>query len=139
MKKIILVLVVSIFTFTVQSQDAEGVTITLIVENVLNDNGYILAGLHSKDTFMKSEGLQNVKEKAHVGEMSITFKNVKPGTFAIMVLHDANDNNRMDFEANGMPKENYGMSQNPMLMGPPSFTDAQFEVMKEDMELHIRF
>jgi len=45
----------------------------------------------------------------------------------------------MDFEANGMPKESYGMSGNAMTMGPPTFNDAKFEVSNENLEFNIRF
>jgi uncharacterized protein (DUF2141 family) len=54
-----------------------------------------------------------------------------------MVLHDKNGNNQMDFESNGMPKEAYGMSNNPMSYGPPQFSDAAIEV-KEDQKIVIR-
>ena len=56
-----------------------------------------------------------------------------------MVLHDENDNQRMDFEDNGMPKESYGMSNNPRSFGPPIFDDAKFDVDKDDVKLSIRF
>ena len=73
------------------------------------------------------------------GEMTFTFENVAPGTYAISILHDENNNMRMDFQDNGMPKENFGMSGDEMLMGPPTFDGAKFEVASEDMEFKIRF
>ena len=68
-----------------------------------------------------------------------TFTHIQPGVYAVSVLHDENDNNRMDFETNGMPKENYAMSQNPMLMGPPSFKDVKFTIDRADLDLTLRF
>jgi uncharacterized protein (DUF2141 family) len=56
-----------------------------------------------------------------------------------MVLHDANDNKRMDYQANGMPMENYGTSNNALAMGPPQFSDAKFDVTDKDVDLTIRF
>ena len=56
-----------------------------------------------------------------------------------MALHDENDNKRMDFELNGMPKESYGMSGNEMSFGPPNFVDAKFELSDKDLEFNIRF
>ncbi len=63
---------------------------------------------------------------------------VKPGAYAIMVLHDENENNRMDFE-NGMPQENYGMSNNPLYYGPPNFSEAKFEVTNKNLNFDVRF
>jgi len=88
---------------------------------------------------MKGPGIQNLESKIENGKVTLTFTNVAPGTYAIMAMHDANDNNRMDYEANGMPKESYGMSGNDMTMGPPDFGSAKFEVNGEDLEFTIRF
>ena len=88
---------------------------------------------------MKSQSLQSDESFIENGKVKVTFKNVQPGTYAIMVLHDENDNKRMDFEVNGMPKENYGMSNNPVSYGPPQFTDAEFTVESEDLDYLIRF
>ncbi|UJH67776.1 DUF2141 domain-containing protein [Allomuricauda sp. SCSIO 65647] len=121
------------------AQDNLGVTVTVTIENMLSDDGKVTASLHSQETFMKGPGIKNVEAEAKKGEVTLTFENVEPGTFAIMVLHDKNENNRMDFDENGMPKENYGMSGNEMLMGPPTFESAKFEVASEDLTLNIRF
>ncbi len=88
---------------------------------------------------MKGAGLTNLNVPAVKGEVTLTFENVTPGEYAIMVMHDANDNKRMDMEPNGMPKESYGMTGNAMPMGPPSFADAKFEVTDKDLDFRIRF
>ncbi|MEL6918287.1 MAG: DUF2141 domain-containing protein [Bacteroidota bacterium] len=121
------------------AQENKGVTLTVTIENVLNDQGKVLASLHTDQTFMKGAGLVDLSATAKKGELTMTFENVEPGTYAIMVMHDENENKRMDFEDNGMPKENYGMSGNAMSMGPPSFDTAKFEVADEDMAFTIRF
>ncbi len=133
---IIALVVTSIFGYS-QEQTAT-YSVTVRVDNPLNDNGHVLIGLHTTDTFMKGKGIQNAKSKVKDGKVIVTFENVVPGNYAIMVLHDENDNERMDFEANGMPKESYGMSNNPMLYGPPTFADAKFE-LTESKEIVIRF
>lgn len=121
------------------SQDDKTNTITVTIENIKNNNGKVLFSLHSKDTFMKGPGIMNTESKIVDGKVVITFKDVKPGEYAIMILHDENENNRMDFESNGMPKEDYGMSNNPMSYGPPNYTDAKFNFSGEALDLKIRF
>ena len=88
---------------------------------------------------MKGGGIIDLAEKAKKGHVTLKFENVKPGTYAVMAMHDTNDNKRMDFEENGMPKESYGMSGNDMTMGPPSFDLAKFEVSDKDVSFNIRF
>ena len=52
-----------------------------------------------------------------------------PGTYAIGIFHDANLNNQLDNYFFGIPREQYGFSNNARgFMGPPSFEDAAFSV-----------
>ena len=138
MKNLVLALGIFLITFSTKAQE-ETVTVNVTIDNVLNDKGTILVSLHSNETFMKGLGVIDMQEKAKKGTISISFENVVAGEYAVMVLHDENDNKRMDFEANGMPKESYGMYGNSMPMGPPTFIDAKFEVTNEDLDLSIRF
>ena len=140
MKTLALILSLVLTTTLSHSQDnIETYSITVKVDNALSDNGSMLIGLHNEDTYMKGKGLQNSKSEIVDGIVTVTFENVAPGNYAIMVLHDENDNSKMDFDATGRPSESYGMSNNPMLFGPPTFTDAKFELLKEDLQIHIRF
>jgi uncharacterized protein (DUF2141 family) len=88
---------------------------------------------------MKGNGILDAAAPAKAGEVTISFENVAAGTFAVMVMHDANDNKQMDMEANGMPKENYGTSGEMEAFGPPSFESSKFEVSDENQEIRIRF
>ena len=124
---------------TAKAQENDGITLTVIIENVLNNDGHILSALHNEESFLKSDGLIMNREKAEKGKLTLIFENVQPGEYAVSVLHEANDNQRMDFEANGMPIENYAMSNNPMLMGPPKFDDVKFTVGTDDIESILRF
>ncbi|MEM8845936.1 MAG: DUF2141 domain-containing protein [Bacteroidota bacterium] len=138
MKSVALALAFLLVNFIGQAQGSNGIDVTVIIDNVLNDNGNVMATLHTEDTFMKGPGIQNLESTIEDGKAVFVFKNVTPGTYAIMALHDANENRRMDYE-NGMPKESYGMSGNDMSFGPPNFADAKFEVAEENLEFNIRF
>ena len=139
MKTLTLILSFFLISQVFQAQDSlKTYTITVKIDNALNDEGSMLIGLHNGSTFMKSKGLDNHKSAVVDGKAEVTFEGLTPGTYAIMAFHDANDNGKMDFDTNGMPLESYGMSNNPMLYGPPSFTDAMFNLKDKDLELHIR-
>jgi len=113
-------------------------TITVTVLNTLNDTGTVNfaffneVGFRKQPLFAKSSTIKN-------GVSKVTFSNVAKGEYAIICFHDENNNNRMDFYENGMPKESYGTSNNPMLMGPPNFESSKFEVANEDVDLEIKF
>lgn len=121
-----------------QTEDKKNVDITVTINNANSDEGIMIFGLHNSSTFMKSKGIQTVIEKIESGKVTVTFKNVAPGTYGIIALHDKNSNHKMDVEVNGMPKEPYGVTGNEMSFGPPQFMDAKFTVAAEDLELEIR-
>ncbi len=139
MKTLTLTIVLVLTSFLGLSQNEKGQSITVTIENVQNNNGKVLFALHTKSTFMKGQGVDNLETTIKDGKVSVTFKNVKPGEYAILALHDENENNQMDFETSGMPKEAYGTSNNPMFFGPPQYEEAKFTVSDKDLTLNIRF
>jgi uncharacterized protein (DUF2141 family) len=135
---LIIALIFSVtFSNAQDSKNANNITVT--INNIKNNNGHVVLSLHTADTFMKGPGIKSTKSEVVNGEIKVTFENVESGTYAIMALHDENDNNRMDYSENGMPKESYGMSNNPMSFGPPEFDSAKFELLNENLELNIIF
>lgn len=59
--------------------------------------------------------------------LEIRFTGVKPGDYAIALLHDENNNGKADRAMGMMPKEGYGFSRDaPVNMAPPKFKDAVF-------------
>ena len=132
-------LLFSSFLVTAQkkSNDTKGTTITVTIP-VPGNGGSLIAGLYNEETFMKAAPLQGQESDVNEGYASVTFTNVQPGTYAISLYHDKNGNKIMDFEPNGMPKEMYGVSNNPMSYGPPQWSEAKFEVGTEPIVMQIR-
>ncbi len=141
MKTLFLSIALTFSSFILSAQaisetSPEGTTITISVP-VQSSEGNIVVGLYDQTNFMKnpSEGLTG---EIIDGKATVTFKDVVPGEYAIILYHDKNLNKTMDFDYNGMPLEMYGMSNNPMSYGPPQWTDAKFEVVKTPIELEVR-
>jgi len=137
--KTLATLIVFVICTTFANAQNNGQSITINIDNVVSNQGKVVLSLHTSETFMKGKGIQNAESKIIDGKVSITFKDVAPGEYAILVLHDENENNRMDFELNGMPKENYATSNNVMSFGPPQFGESKFEISSDDIVLKIRF
>jgi uncharacterized protein (DUF2141 family) len=138
MKTLLITFALSLISTLGFSQDTKGQTITVTVENVKSNTRKVSLSLHTKDTFMKGPGIQNTESKIENGKATVTFTNVVSGEYAIMVLHDENENNRMDFNANGMPQESYATSNNPESFGPPQYNDSKFNIADEAIDLKIR-
>jgi len=113
--------------------------ITVTIENIANNKGNVIFGLHTEDTFMKGQGIASAASDIVDGKVTVTFKNITEGTYAIMALHDENKNKKMDFQDNGMPMESYGMSNNPVSYGPPQYATAKFNLKNDNIYMKIIF
>lgn len=71
--------------------------------------------------------------------IEIRFTGVKPGRYAIALLHDENNNGKADRAAGMMPKEGYGFSRDaPVRMSPPKFRDAVFDHGEASQRMTIK-
>ena len=68
----------------------------------------------------------------------VIFKNLPRGEYAVSFVHDENDNKKMDTNFLGIPKEDYGCSNNATgFMGPPKYEDAKF-MLEENKSINIK-
>ena len=67
------------------------------------------------------------------------FRHLAPGTYAVTVYHDENDNRRFDKNWIGVPKEAWGVSNNvhPRLRAP-RFDEARLDLIAGEHSLEIR-
>ena len=66
----------------------------------------------------------------------LNIQDLPEGTYAILCFQDLNGNHRLDFN-NYIPDEPWGLSNNKMRMGPPTWEDAKFE-LKQNLQLDIK-
>lgn len=136
----IILLFSSIFLSQAQesSKNLDERNIKVTVVNALNDRGTVKFAFYTKESFRKKPLFAKTADIKD-GISSVNFKNIPKGEYAIVCFHDENENNRMDFYENGMPKESYGTSNNVMNMGPPDFESSKFEVNDKDLTFEIKF
>ena len=120
-------------------------TVTVKVNNIEKIGEIHLAIYDDADVFENDSGerggpakgiTQGVIEEVKTG--SVTYKFELPDdTYAIGIFIDTNYNNKMDKNLFGVPKEQFGFSNNAKgNFGPPSFEDASF-VVSSDIKLEI--
>ena len=124
---------------------AVAATVTVDVRNIETKGEMHLAIYDDADVFENDNGekggaakgiIQGVIEDVGVGNATYTF-DLPNGTYAIGIFVDTNYNNEMDRNFFGVPKEQYGFSNDAKgSFGPPSFKDASFTVSSE-MKLEI--
>jgi uncharacterized protein (DUF2141 family) len=110
------------------------------VEGIRSTTGTILVGLYDsavgfnraiegcdKGGFLNDpDRVAGVALKANAARTAaVTFGNIEPGRYAIILLHDENGNARLDRNGWGVPSEPYGFSNDARgFLGPPSFAAA---------------
>ncbi len=137
MKFIVAILTITIL-FITNKITAQNNTITAKVINATSDEGKVEFALYNKTNF-RMKPLQGAESKIVNGKSVVVFEDIEAGEYAIICYHDKNNNGKMDFEANGMPIEDYGASNNVMNFGPPKFEDAQFTIIDKNVSLEIKF
>ena len=119
--------------------------VTVEVRNIETKGEMHLAIYDDADVFENDNGEEGGAAKGivegvieEVGTGTATYSFTLPnGTYAIGIFVDANYNNEMDRNFFGVPKEQYGLSNDAKgSFGPPSFKEASFTV-SGDMALLI--
>lgn len=137
--KTIATLVLLFLATQLQAQQANNSSITVTVENLKSDDGKVIASLFTEENFLKSQPVRSTTAEVVNGKATLTFEDIPAGTYGITAFHDQNGNNSMDFEASGMPLEDYGISNNKFNpYGPPVWSDARFDLAGEPLEFNIR-
>ncbi|MBT8243773.1 MAG: DUF2141 domain-containing protein [Winogradskyella sp.] len=134
--KILILLIVN-STFG-NAQDLKFQNITVNISGLESNKGRLLVGLYNTE-----ENFLDKRFKSEIVEISektgkVVFNNIPEGTYAVSFIHDENSNGKMDTNFLGIPKEDYGCSNNARgAMGPPKWKDAKFELKGKDEVVHI--
>jgi uncharacterized protein (DUF2141 family) len=116
-------------------------TITATVGTLRNRKGSVQCSLHATGKGFPGGKPLSVAAVTKLGRAAATcvFRAVPPGTYAIAVLHDENNNGKLDTNWLGIPKEGYGASNNKLhTFSAPAFDDSRFVVAKANVALAIR-
>lgn len=133
MIKMVLMALFSLF-FSAQSWTQGKVNVQ--VTNFSNNKGSCLICLYNSANEFSDKGtpVQCVTVPVANKTTATVFNDVAPGTYAVMVIHDANNNRRFDTNFLGIPKEGYGASQNKLpFAGAPKFNENKFFVADQSV------
>jgi uncharacterized protein (DUF2141 family) len=124
-RKIYYFIPILLFTLLITAEDGR---ITVEISGIKKIAGQMIISLYDKPEGFPNT--KNTKETVYVRVESKTvthvFSNLRPGDYALAVIHDANSNKKLDKYFFGLPKEKYGFSRNAKgFLGPPSFKKAK--------------
>lgn len=106
----------------------EGIRISVI--NLRNEKGHVLVSLFRDGAGYPDDATKayrKIKLDISAKKASVLFTGLPAGTYAVSILHDENDDQKMNKTSLGLPKEGYGFSNNVVgAFGPPSWSRASF-------------
>ena len=125
-----------------ETPPADG-TLTVKVSNVQTDKGQIGCSLYTGKDGFPSEPEKAAKRMfvtPKAGKASCVFEGVKPGTYAVSVMHDADKDGELKTNLVGRPKEWWGVSNDvPMeRFGPPKYEKATFKYAGAPQTIKIK-
>ncbi len=116
-------------------------TIDIAISNLRSEKGDVLVCLSSNPKHFpdcrKDKEARKIKVAASDAD-TVQITDVKPGTYAVALVHDENSNGKMDLRL-FLPREGFGFSRNPKIgMGPPKFKSAQFTVGADNVNHAVK-
>jgi len=114
----------------------------ITVRDIQSDSGRVYVAVHAprKDVkFPEAAGMiSGGWWLARAGELSIMFRDLPTGQYAVNAFHDANGNGDLDTNIIGMPIEGYGFGNGATgIVGPPGFDEASVLVGTRPVEVTI--
>ncbi len=122
---------------------SEGAVGTLVVNvvGIGEHSGTVVALLFNhNDGFPAkvAKACQRTSAKVTGSMVTLRFTELPLGTYAVTVYHDVNDNQKLDTNWIGIPKEPVAVSNNAKgRLGPPKWKDATFELREATQELTV--
>jgi len=99
--------------------------LTIEIQDLRSDKGQILLALFNEN----EEKIGGEYGKIENKKCIIIFENISKGNYAFRYFHDENNNDELDLNWLGIPKEGYGFSNNAVIkFGPPSFEEWLFPI-----------
>jgi uncharacterized protein (DUF2141 family) len=135
-------LLIGLFSLITYAGDNQKARLVVKINGLKNDQGTVKIALCNSPENYKDD---RAPYKAAIIEIRnnqaiAVFDNLQTGNYAIKAFHDENNNDDFDTNFLGIPKEDYGFSNNVKgLFGPPSWNEAKFILNKNDQVIEINF
>lgn len=111
-------------------------TLTVQINGIEHQKGEICLRVYSSEKgfpYGDNSEVQSGCTQIKGSSLTKQFSGLKPGNYAVAVVDDQNGNHKLDKDFLGIPKEGFGISNNPTVSittGTPKFRDASFSLRK---------
>ena len=120
-------------------QAVNAADVILTVDGISSTRGTLMLELADSEASWQNRAPPVAIGQATPADQSVTytFRDVKPGTYALSIFQDENNNGKFDTNFLGIPKESWGFSNNPHVMRKATFDEAKFSVEQKNVAITI--
>jgi len=118
---------------------AAAADLTVVVEGLKSAEGSVRVGLFNNPNSFPKSTMAGQAIEARADAVTVTFKDLVPGSYAVSAYQDINSNQKLDTNFVGMPTEPNGFSRDARgKFGPPSFNDARIDLANINQNIRIQ-
>ena len=139
MTRLALLLLASLLSDPPATQPAPA-TLTIDVADLRNARGELRVGVFDRDRgFPRSRDGAILWRSVAAGAAEKSMRiDLPPGRYAVVVLHDENSNKKLDTNFIGVPKEGYGVTNNPKpALRAATFKEALFRLPPQGKRMMV--
>lgn len=104
-------------------------TIVVNIDGFSSNDGSAMVAIYNSENNFLEKRYKGEFSKINDYKVSLSFDEIPDGTYAISVVHDEDNNGKLNMLMGFYPSEDTGSSNNaPARFGPPKWEDAKFEV-----------
>ena len=113
-----------------EADPADTASLTVTLTNIENTTGTIRLGVFAgEEDYENGGGVTGANVSVDASTETVTIAGLTPGTYAIKLYHDVDDDGEMDTNPFGMPTEPFGFSNDARgRFGPAKWADAKFDL-----------
>ncbi|MBD2203320.1 DUF2141 domain-containing protein [Calothrix sp. FACHB-1219] len=119
--------------------------LTVEIDGFKNKQGQVCASI-----FAKSQGFPNNRDRVIQSQctkitdtsVKLTFENLPAGSYAVAVMHDKNEDSKLNRNSLGIPTEGFGFSKNPEIRtSAPKFSEAAILLAgpNTNIQVHLKY
>ena len=117
---------------------AEAATLTVTLDGNKPGGGPLTVLLFDRAEGFPKEARASQRYVLPTGKTSLVLDGLKPGQYAVMAYHDEDGNGELNRFLGMIPKEGWGLSNNPKVNGKPAFKDAAVTLPESGTALTLK-
>lgn len=110
------------------------------IEAISTQRGHLVVFVFDSKAAWEAQGAPVRRERRRPDgddRLQVRLSGLARGEYAVVVLHDTDANGRFDTGAFGIPRDDYGFSNDPTVLARPAFERVRFHLPAGDTRIRV--